>query len=126
MKNLKQTIHIKASREDIFNALTNPLTIELWTGYRAVMEPVPDSEFSMFEGDITGRNLQIVQDSKIKQEWYFGDQEKPSIATISLKDDKSGTRVELDHTNIPDEAHENIEYGWKHYYFEALKKFLED
>jgi len=39
MKNIRKTVHIKAPREKIFTAITNPLTIELWSGYPAVIEP---------------------------------------------------------------------------------------
>ena len=35
MKNIKKHYHIKATAEDIFTALTNPLTIEIWTGGEA-------------------------------------------------------------------------------------------
>ena len=77
MKNLRKTVHIKATREEIFTAITNPLTIELWTGYPAVMEQVPNSPFSMFDGDITGILLAIEPFSMIEQQWDFGEQSRP-------------------------------------------------
>ena len=126
MKDIHRTIIIKAPAKDIFNALTNPLTIELWTGYPAEMEPVAGTEFSLWEGDISGRNLEIEPGKKIVQEWFFGDENKPSVVTIELNEVKGNTTVELTHTNVPDEAFENIDYGWKEYYFGALKKFLEE
>ena len=65
MKEIKQTFHIKAKPEEVYNALTNPLFIELWTGYSAVMEPKPETEFSIWEGDIHGKNIEFVENRKI-------------------------------------------------------------
>lgn len=125
MKNLRKTIHIKVPREEVFNAITNPLTIELWTGYQARMEALPGSEFSLFDGDITGRIRSIESPALLEQIWDFGDQEEESLVRIELFDESGKTRLELMHTNIPDEAFENIEDGWKNYYLEALKSYLE-
>ena len=125
MKNLRKTIHIKVPREEVFNAITNPLTLELWTGYEARMDPVPGGEFTLFEGDISGQIRKLDPPSLLEQVWYFGDQEEESIVRIELFDESGITRLELSHINIPEEAFENIEQGWKQYYLEALKTYLE-
>lgn len=125
MKDLRKTIHIKVSREEVYNAITNPLTIELWSGYEAKMKAGPGSEFSMYDGDITGRIRTMDPPSLLEQEWDFGDQEEDSIVRIELFDESGKTRVELIHTNIPDDAFKNIETGWKEYYLGALKSYLE-
>ena len=125
MKDLKKTVHIKVPREEVYNAITNPLTIELWSGYQAIMENTLDSEFSMFDGDITGRIKTLEPHSLLEQVWNFGDQENDSLVRIELFEEKGKTRIELNHSNIPDEAFENIEIGWKEYYLGALKTYLE-
>lgn len=123
MKDYKAYFNIPAAASDVYSAITNPLTIQLWTGEEAVMSTEPGSEFSMWEGSISGKNLEFEQDKKIVQEWYFGDQEEPSIVTIKLHPDNKGTSVELRHTNIPDEDFEDIVDGWKVNYFGALEDF---
>jgi activator of HSP90 ATPase len=125
MKDLKKFYKIKAIPADVYAALTNPFSIEIWTGEEAVMSTKAGEEFSLFGGDIAGRNLQFEPDRKIIQEWYFGDQEEPSIVTISLNPDKYFTRIELLHTNIPDEAFDDIHEGWDESYFGPLKEFFE-
>ena len=125
MKSIRKTIHIKASVEEIFTAITNPLTIELWSGYSAVMEPIPRTPFSMFDGDITGTLLSLEPPSIVEQQWDFGEQPVPSVARIELSEDGNKTRIELNHSNIPDEAFDNINIGWKEYFFGALKSYLE-
>ena len=59
------------------------------------------------------------------QQWYFGDQEEPSVVTIKLHPHKQGTSVELRHTNIPDEAYDDMTEGWDETYFGSLEGFLE-
>jgi uncharacterized protein YndB with AHSA1/START domain len=126
MKNLRKTIHIKVPRETVFNAITNPLTIELWTGYEARMEAIPGSEFSMFDGDISGRIRTFESPSLLEQVWDFGEQEEESLVRIELFEEPGKTRLELIHTNIPDEFYENIEEGWRNSYLGALKSYLEN
>lgn len=131
MKNIKKHYHLKASAEDIFTALTNPLTIEIWTGATAVMEPVAGTEFSLWDGEISGMNLEFESGKKIVQEWYFEEEdsklpEHKSIVTIKLHAEGSSTDVELLHINIPDEAFDNIVEGWDKYYFKPLKELVEE
>ena len=126
MKNLRKTVHIKVPRQEVYNAITNPLTLELWTGHEAWIEARPGSEFFMFGGDITGWVKIIEPPSLIEQIWDFGDQKEESIVRIELFEEPNQTRLELSHTNIPDEAFENIEQGWKKYYLAALKSYLEN
>ncbi len=120
MKTLKKTFRINAEPSDIYSAITNSRTIELWSGYPAQMEAEPGSEFSLWEGDITGKNLEFVQDKKVVQEWYFGDQSEKSIVTITILPDRENSVVTVEHTNIPDEEFEAIAEGWREYYIGAI------
>jgi activator of HSP90 ATPase len=124
MKNYHKYYKIKASPEEVYNALVKPLAISLWTGEPVKMEEKEGTEFSLFNGDISGKNLEFVKDQKIVQEWYFGDQEEKSIVTIELRPEKTNTNIELTHTNIPEEAFEDILNGWDNYYFGAIKEFF--
>ena len=126
MKSFKKYYLIPALPADVYIALTNPLTLKLWTGEDAEMTTEPGSEFSLWEGSIAGKNLEFEPGKKIVQEWYFGDQDEKSIVTIILHDHKHGTSVELRHDNIPDEDYEEIVDGWNYSYFGALREFYEE
>jgi uncharacterized protein YndB with AHSA1/START domain len=124
MKDYKKYFIIPAPPEELFIALTNPATIQLWTGEPAVMSLEPGSEFSLWEDSIVGRNLEFEIGKKIVQQWYFGeDEEAPSIVTIKLHPHAHGTSVELRHTNIPDEEYDDIVEGWNDVYFASLVDF---
>ena len=124
MKDYKKYFIIPAPPEELFIALTNPATIQLWTGEPAIMSLEPGSEFSLWDDSIVGRNLEFETGKKIVQQWYFGeDEEAPSIVTIKLHSHPHGTSVELRHTNIPDEAYGDIVEGWNDVYFASLLDF---
>jgi len=123
MKDYKKYYILPASPEEVYLALTNPVTIHLWTGEEAEMSTEPGSEFSLWDGSISGKNLEFEKDRKIVQEWYFGEQEEQSLVTIKLHPHKDGTSVELRHTNIPDQDYEDIVEGWNDTYFGSLMEF---
>jgi activator of HSP90 ATPase len=125
MKDFKKYYQISATPDEVYIALTNPFTIELWTGEAAEMSAEPGSEFSMWEGSITGKNLEFEEGKKLVQQWYFDGQPEDSIVTIKLHVDKNGTSVELKHTNIPDEEYADITEGWDNSYFGPLTDFFE-
>lgn len=126
MKTFKKYFQLTASPEDVYNALTNKNMLEIWTGEDAEMEEVAGSNFSLWNRSICGINIEFEKDSKIVQEWFFGEQKEKSIVTIKLHRDKKGTSMEVTHTNIPDEAYNNITEGWQEDYFEALNQLFEE
>ena len=126
MKDFKKYYLIPAAPDEVYLALTNPVTIELWTGEAAEMSTEPGSEFSMWEGSIIGKNLEFEPGKKIVQQWYFDGQPEESIVTIKLHTDKAGTSAELRHTNIPDSDYDDMVDGWDDSYFGALINFYQE
>lgn len=124
MKDFKKYYTIPATPEEIYNALTNPLSLQIWTGEEAQMSTGPGSEFSLWDGSIVGKNLEFVENKKIVQQWYFDGQPEESIVTIILHADKHGTSVELRHTNIPDAEYQGFVEGWDDAYFGPLTDFF--
>ena len=125
MKNYSKYYTIPAPPEEVYLALTNPATIYLWTGEHAEMSTEPDSEFSLYDESIVGKNLEFIEGKKIVQQWYF-DQDEPSIVKIILHPSGGGTSVELKHSNIPDQDYEDIMEGWDNAYFRDLREFYEE
>ena len=125
MKDYKQYITIAAEPEDVYACLTNPFTIELWSDMPAKMKSEEGTEFEMFEGDIAGKILELAPNEKVVQQWYFGGQEEPSIVTFKIHPGKGKVSLELRHSNIPDEAYDEMAEGWKKYYLGRIKEFLE-
>lgn len=126
MKTIKQNHTINAPVEEVYIALVNPLTIELWSGYPAKMEKIPGTEFSIFDGDIEGKNIDFIENELVKQEWYFGEENPSSIVTIKLRGTKKNdkTEIELIHENVPDDVYDEMLLGWKREYWGAIKSYF--
>jgi activator of HSP90 ATPase len=125
MKDFKNYYTIKATPEEVFLALTNPLTIHLWSGEEAKMSTEMGSEFSFFNGDIVGINLGFEENKQIRQQWFF-DQEEPSVVNLILHPKKKNTSLELRHTNIPDEEYEAITNWWNTLFMGRLMEFYDE
>lgn len=128
MKTFKKYYELPTSPDQVYLALTVPTTLFLWTGAPAIMSTEPGSEFSLWDGDICGKNVEFEENKKIVQNWYFEGITDDSIVTIKLHNGKKAgtTSVELVHTNIPDDDYTDFANGWDEYYFGALAEFFEE
>lgn len=125
MKVIKQTYNIKAPLEKVWKALTDPKVIEEWGAGPAVMDSKEGAEFSLWGGDIFGKNISVESKKKLQQEWYAGKWDQPSMVLFTLTSNGDTTTVDLLHKNIPDSEASEIESGWRQYYMGPLKNLLE-
>ncbi|MDB5193407.1 MAG: hypothetical protein JWQ96_2970 [Segetibacter sp.] len=125
MKDFKKYFIVPAPPEEVYVALTNPATIQLWTGEPAEMSTEPGSEFSLWEGAIVGQNLEFEEGKMIVQQWYFN-QDEPSIVTFKMHPHKDGTSLEIRHTNIPDDEYDDVVEGWNDTYIRSLEEFYSE
>ncbi len=126
MKDYKKYYTIKSTPDQVYLGLTTPLTINLWSGEETVFTAEVGSEFSMFSGNIVGKILELHKDERIVQQWYFDGQEEASIVTFILHKVRSNTSLELRHTNIPDEAFDDMVFGWNDVYMDRLMEFYDE
>lgn len=126
MKTIVQEYHVNAPIEKVWQALTNAKEIEGWGAGPAEMDENVNTKFSLWGGDIHGTNIEVEKFKKLVQEWYSKGWKEPSIVTLKLTKLGDSTKLELLHENVPDAEYEDIDEGWKEYYFEPLKKYLEE
>jgi activator of HSP90 ATPase len=128
MKNYKKHFSIKALPEDVYAAFTNQEIVTIWTGEEAIMPLEPNAEFSWWGGDICGKNIDFESNKKLVQQWYFDDDETdtPSEVTLKFHADKKGMQLEVNQTNIPDEAYKNIAEGWEEIIVASIRDLLEE
>ncbi|WP_426329725.1 SRPBCC domain-containing protein [Pedobacter sp. R-06] len=126
MKDFKKYTYIPAPPEEVYLALTKETSIKLWTGAEVEFEELPGTEFSFWDGDITGKNIEFVYGKQIVQQWYFGEENEPSIVTIKLHEDKKGTSLEFKQTNIPDEDYKDFTDGIQEYFLGGLVDFFDE
>jgi len=68
VKDFKKYYIVPAAPDEVYLALTNAPTIQLWTGDVADMDATPGGEFSMWDGSIVGKNLEFEENKKIVQQ----------------------------------------------------------
>jgi len=127
MKNFKKYYILPATPEEVYLAFTNPFTIELWTNQKAEMGSEPGSDFSWLDGNISGKLIGKTENKELIQIWHFGDEQaEESKVILRFHSHKNGTSVELNHTNIPDEAFEDITEGWDEVIFDNLQDYFSE
>lgn len=82
MKIIKQIYKISASIQEVWRALVEPEVINQWGGGPARMDDKVGTQFSLWGGDIHGKNIKVVENKELIQDWYGGDWDKPSKVTI--------------------------------------------
>jgi activator of HSP90 ATPase len=125
MKNIKQVYKIKAPIKEVWQALINPKIIAKWGGGPAKMTPKEGANFTLWGGDILGKNIKVVKEKELTQEWLEKGWKKPSEVTFKLIEGQNQTKVILIHKNIPGERAADISQGWKDYYLGLMKEYLE-
>jgi uncharacterized protein YndB with AHSA1/START domain len=116
---------IEAPVREVWRALTDPEVIERWTGGPVEMSSEPGAPFSLWGGEIHGRNLTAEPPSRLVQEWFGGDWEEASVAEFVLAGEGSRTRLTLLHTRVPDDVGADFDAGWDDFYLGPLKALLE-
>jgi activator of HSP90 ATPase len=126
MKTFKKYYSLPAPPEEVYLAMTKEQSIQLWTGADVEFTDKPGTEFSFWDGDIVGKNIEFEFGKRIVQQWYFGEENEPSIVTIKLHPDKKGTSLEFVQTNIPDEDYDDFTAGITEHYLGGLGDFFEE
>jgi activator of HSP90 ATPase len=123
---LHDEIDLKSDPQHIYEALLDAKQFKAFTGAPAEIDPKPGGAFSMFGGQIVGRNVELVPNQRIVQAWRptHWDPGVYSIVEFELKPKGSGTLVVLEHKGFPEGEFDHLEWGWNAHYWEPLKKYF--
>jgi len=124
---LHQEIELKASPQRIYEILLDSKQFAAFSGMPANnIDPAAGGAFSMFDGLIVGRNIELIANQRIVQAWRPArwDPGVYSIVKFELKPQGSGTLLILDHSGFPEGEYDHLFEGWKLRYWEPLKKYL--
>jgi activator of HSP90 ATPase len=126
-KVIRQSVTFKASPLEVYEALMDEKKHSSFTGGGAKISRKVGGTFNISDGDIEGKNLELIPGKKIMQLWRYSDWPKGhySTATFSFAETGKGTRLIFTQTGVPDDKYEDIKQGWKDYYWEPMKEMLE-
>ena len=117
---------INAPPSEVYDAWLNSEKHGTMIGASAMITPETGSEFSAWDGYITGKNLELVPDKKIVQSWRtieFMDSDEDSILEVRLAPVKRGCEITLIHSNIPDNQPDYAQ-GWAENYFDPMREYF--
>lgn len=112
------SIDVSAPPTRVFDYFTNAAAIIEWIGDHAVLDARPGGEFTLdIEGiPVRGRFLDVVHPERILVSWgHAGSETIPPGSTeveFRFEPIATGTRVSVEHRNLPDEHLASHETGW--------------
>ncbi len=125
-RSIEQTYNIKASPEAVWRALTDQKEIQEWSGANAYFIPQAGAQYTLWDGTIGGKIVQVVPLRKLVQTWKPQEWTRDdSVVTFTLTPTRDGTRVDLLHVNVEESDYDGTTEGWDIYYLGVIKKMLE-
>ena len=126
MKTIRQTVHISAKPQEVYEAFVDAKKHGEFTGARVKFDAKVGGKFDIWGGELTGENVELVQGKKIVQKWRASDWPKGHFSdlTINLESGKDGTRLVLIQENVPDDKADEIDDGWHEYYWKPMNEYF--
>jgi activator of HSP90 ATPase len=126
-KTIKQSVTIKTTPHEIYEALMDSKKHAKFTGGKASISREVGGKFTAYDGYAEGVNVELVPDKKIVQTWRADDwpEGQYSQVTFLLTKVEGGTRLTFTQTGVPEEQYEDVGQGWRDYYWKPMKEMLE-
>ena len=124
---LRQEVDLKATPQRIYQALLSSKDFAAYTGAPAEIDPKAGGAFSLFGGQVVGRNIELIPNQRIVQAWRVVADFPDGVYTLvkfELKPRDSQTSVILDQTGFAEGDFDHLSAGWHSHYWEPLKIFL--
>jgi activator of HSP90 ATPase len=132
---IHQVVNLKASPQQVYELLLSSKqfsactkkSFENFSANSAEIDAIPGGRFSVFDGHIIGRILELVPNQRIVEAWRVVDWPPGvySIARFELKATDSGTQVIFDHIGFPEGLKGHLSIGWQEHYWDAMAKYFE-
>ncbi|KAK4755237.1 hypothetical protein SAY87_008994 [Trapa incisa] len=130
-KTISLTERFSCRARDMYEILMDDNRWKGFTQSNAKISKEVGGEFSIFDGSVTGYNVELQEGKLIVQKWRFGSWPDGIHSTVKLVLDEPEpgiTVVKLTHTDIPEEDRygnatvvENTERGWRDLIFHKIR-----
>ncbi len=128
-KTIEQEIIIKGTPHEIYEVFMDAKKHSKLTESKTKVSREIGGSFSVYEGALSGKNIELIQDKKIVQTWRGNGENWPkgyySTITLIFEPIDQGTLIKFTHTDIPEGAYESVKEGWDNYYWSPLKDMFE-
>ncbi len=131
---IHQEVNFTVSPQKVYDALlsskefsaSTKKSFNAFSETSAAIDATVGGAFSLFDGHIIGRILELVPNQRIVEAWRVVDWPagKYSIASFELTPQGSGTHLSFVHTGFPEGLKEHLSEGWQQHYWDALNNYL--
>lgn len=124
---IRQRVTIPATPEEVYEAFIDAEKHTKFTGSKATSDPKEGGKFTVWDGYISGKHLELEKGKRIVQEWKTTEWPEgcpPSRFELTLKKTSGGTEISMVHSGVPVEQADNIKQGWIDFYWNPLKKYF--
>lgn len=121
MPDFATSIDIEAPIDVVFEHLVKPACMTRWMGTHATLRPVPGGEFSVDINGylVRGEYIEVEPPHRVVVSWGMeGLEDLPpgsSRVEFTLTPTRSGTKVSLKHTALPETRSKGHATGWSNY-----------
>jgi activator of HSP90 ATPase len=124
--NIHHEVTFSAPPELVYELLTNGTKFGEVTGKPAKGGDTTGAGFTLFDGWLQGRQVELVPNELIAQAWRFMDWEPGiySMVRFQFKPEGKGTKVILDQDGVPEAVHEHTKTNWEGFYFAPFRKYF--
>ncbi|MEZ4937094.1 MAG: SRPBCC domain-containing protein [Crocinitomicaceae bacterium] len=119
--------HFQVPAKKVYSSWLNSNKHSAMTGGEAQIEPKINSNFTAWDGYISGKIIELEEDHLIVMQWRtdeFDEEDEDSLVTIYLTPTEDGCELTLIHQNIPDNQ-PDYNIGWTDHYFKPMKAYFE-
>jgi activator of HSP90 ATPase len=126
-KNVITAASLPTPPDKLFDMYLDPQMHGAFTGHSVVIGSKPGSEFSAFDGRISGKILHVEPKRLIVQTWrsvHFPPDVIDSTLVLTFWPETNGGRIELNHINVADNDFAGISHGWEQHYWTPWRAWL--
>jgi activator of HSP90 ATPase len=127
LEKLTVSVDLPVQKEVLFRAWLDSAEHSSFTGSEAVIDPSVGGSFSAWQEYISGKTLEMDFPNRILQSWRtteFDDSDADSKLEILFESNKNGTRLTINHSDIPDGQGDMYREGWEEYYFKPMLEYF--
>ena len=122
------TLLLTEEPKRVFTAWMDPREHATFTGGGlATIEPWTGGRFTAFEGEVHGIFLGVDAAARIVQTWRtpeFPPEARDSRLTVTFEAAPGGTRLRIQHADVPPKLLRKLQKGWESNYLKPLSKYF--
>lgn len=126
-KTIRQQVILPAPPKRVYEALMNEKQHAAFSEGAAKISKKIGGAFTVYDGYVTGLNVELIPGKRIVQVWRAQDWPKGefSLVTFAFAPARGGkTKLTFTHVGVPASDYKSKSKGWRTYYWEPMKEFL--